>query len=74
MPNFWSDPTFDLIIAMAKYYIYRQKVKGDILTLTTFVLELRNRFLADKYNANLQNNNKHETKWQIFKPIFSEQL
>ena len=74
MTNFYSDPIFDLILAMAKYYIYRQKVKNEILNLSTFILELKNRFLADKYNATLQSNNNYEAKWQIFKPLFSEQL
>ena len=72
--NFFTDPTFDMLLVMAKHYIYRQKVRGDTLSITAFMLEIKTRFLVDRYNANIHHHNSYEAKWRVFKPLFSEYL
>ena len=68
-PEFHSTSIFDIILVMAKLYIYRQKVKNETLNIEIFIQELKTRYEADKYNATIQNSNKLELRWHDFKPL-----
>lgn len=71
-PNFVSTQIFDMIIVMAKLYIYRQKVRGEGLILAQFIQEIENVHAAEKYNAVIKNKESAFTdRWINIRTIFA---
>ena len=52
--NFHSTSVFDLILVMAKLYIYRQKGNKENLFLKAFLSDIKTRYLAETLTANLE--------------------
>lgn len=68
--NYYTSEVLDMLIVMAKLYIYRQKVKGGNLTLKHFIVEIKDRHDTEKYNAVLNNQiHKHLDKWHDIRPL-----
>jgi len=52
--SFKSDLPFDLILLLAKSYIYKCKMKNELPALDNFVKILKYRYEMEKYNASLR--------------------
>ena len=70
--NIYTDKVFDLIILMAKAFIYRCKVQGNRLNVTFFVKEIYTRYCIEEkiYNNSVQFKNN----WQQYQNIFKSLL
>ena len=49
--NFKSDKIFDMILVLAKFFIFRCKIKGSVPSFTIFHRFLKQRYDIEKYNA-----------------------
>ena len=68
--NFRSDDTFDLIILVAKFFIYKCKVKKIIPQFHFFKQYLRNTFEVYKHNSKVNMSyNKFMTSWHLYKTL-----
>ena len=69
-PNFKTSKILDMVLVMAKMYIYRQKVNKKGLSLNTFLKEIKERCLMEKYSSILDDSyDKYASKWAPFLPI-----
>ena len=70
--HIYTDKVFDLIVLMAKYYIYRAKVQDKPLLLKSFIRELYNRYCAEKVMR--KNSIKFKTDWNPYTELFKSLL
>lgn len=68
--HFRSDDTFDLILLLAKFYIYRCKMNKDIPLFKPYIHYLKSRFETEKYVSciNMLNVN-FNLNWHAYKPL-----
>ena len=69
-PGFSSDKILDLILMLAKFYIYTCKIREEIPQIRVFKRLLKARYEIEKYIAfiNLDSVSFH-TKWQYYKQL-----
>ncbi|WP_419612224.1 LYR motif-containing protein, partial [Thiolapillus sp.] len=68
--SFKSDDTFDLIILLAKFFIYKCKVKKNIPQFHLFRNYLKTAFEAYKYIAIINMSyDKFTKEWQFYKTL-----
>ena len=67
-----TDNICNLIILMAKFYIYRCKVQKNDLNLKVFILELYNRYSIEKCIK--KNSLVFRTSWAPYDPLFKSLL
>ena len=68
--NFRSNDTFDLIILVAKFFIYKCKVKKIIPQFHFLKQYLRNTFEVYKHNSKVNMSyNKFMTSWHLYKTL-----
>ena len=67
----YTDIVCDLIIIMAKYYIYRCKVKQIEICINVFIKEIYQRYCIEKKLEKCSNNfrNNWESYMNIFKSL-----
>jgi hypothetical protein len=53
--HIYTDNVLDLIILLAKYYIYQCKLKCVKPSVTVFLSILKNRYCLEKYSCTTQN-------------------
>lgn len=71
--HFYSTETFDTILTIGKMHIYRQKVRKQPLSITSFIIEIKNRHDSERYNAVLNSElNKHNRRWSPFISLWNE--
>ena len=70
--NVYTDNICDVIILMAKFYIYRCKVNGTSLILKNFIHELYNRYCIEK--GVKKNDQQFFNKWYPYTDIFKSLL
>ena len=74
-PNFMSNPAFDMLIVMAKLYIYRQKVKDQPLYYNAFIKELTHEYKCEKYNATIMSREQSfRSKWLNVLPLIEHDV
>ena len=66
--NIYTDRVLDLIILMAKFFIYRSKVQDTPLLLKCFVREVYNRYCAEKIIR--KNSNQFKIDWCAYTELF----
>ena len=52
--NFHTTPSFDLLLILAKLYIYRQKVNVKNLHIESFLEDIIAFYLAESFNATIE--------------------
>ena len=67
-----TDKICDLIILMAKFYIYRCKVQGTLVQSKTFIHELHNRYCIEKKMA--KNKQQVMNNWIPYEDLFKSLL
>ena len=67
-----TDKICNLIILMAKFYIYRCKVQKVTLNVKVFIKELYNRYCMEK----LISEDLHDVRnsWKLYEPLFQSLL
>ena len=69
--NFYTTPVFDLILILAKLYIYRQKVSVKNFYVESFVEDIKMFYLAETFKATTEGTKHiHDVKWANFLPLF----
>lgn len=70
-PLFHSCRVLDIILLMAKMYIYKQKVNNNKnLHLAPFLLQIKQRYEMESYNATISHNtNRLDREWFQFKNL-----
>ena len=72
--SFKSDDTFDLIILLAKFFIYKCKVKKNIPQFHLFINYLKTAFEAYTYIAIINMSyDKFTKEWQFYKTLMESQ-
>ena len=66
--NISTDSICDLIILMAKFYIYRCKVQGNVLNCRVFINEIFNRYCVEKLV--FKDSVRFRNNWQPYMNIF----
>ena len=68
--NVCTDFVFDMIILLAKQYIYSCKYKQNLPNLEIFKKRLKWRYNIEKYNAKINNSfEKFVSKWALYTPL-----
>jgi exonuclease III len=66
-----TDDVLDLIIVLAKSFIYKCKMSGDIPLYDAFVPILKNRYYIEQFIASTQmRGEKFKHMWQLYLPLF----
>ena len=69
-PNFVSNSIFDMLIVLAKFYIYRQKVQDKLPYFKSFLKDLKYEYTCEKYNATIRSTeHKFKQKWLSILPL-----
>ena len=69
--NTKTDNIFDLLLLLAKYFIYKCKVKNVQLNITHFKNEVKQRYMVEKHIHFSKNClNKFFTKWSMYRSLF----
>ena len=68
--NFISDRIFDLIILLAKQYIFSCKQKGVIPHIKGLVNEVKKTYCAEKYHSSLNMSDTHFRDWLPYRHFF----
>ena len=65
--NFYTDRVFNLLLLMAKMFIYRQKVNSKPLSVDWFLNEIKERYYSERHTAILKNRKtKLDTEWKPY--------
>ena len=68
--NFKTDDTFDLILLIAKYSIYRSKMENKRPSFLLFLRNLEERYYIEKYNAEINMDHRiFVTKWVYYSAL-----
>ena len=68
--NFYSDKVFDLIILIAKFFIYKNKLDNSIPTYNNFAIYLKNRYRIEKYLACVKGlQNQFQDNWSQYEQL-----
>ena len=68
--NMCTDPVLDLVILIAKQYLYRCKMEKSTPRLYSFINHLKQRFLLEEYNAKiLWESGRFKNEWHKYKPL-----
>ena len=69
--NVITDRIIDLFILLAKYHIFTSKVKGTLPFLNIFVYNVKNRYMAEKYENAVNNRYcKKFSDWLLYGTYF----
>ena len=69
--QFKSDDIFDLILLLAKFFIYKCKCENKLPQIQHFICYLRNRFVIEKYVSYINMSHQQFTmQWLLYTPIF----
>jgi hypothetical protein len=69
--NFKSDQTFDFIVLLAKFFIYKSKINKSIPMYKDFKKYLENRYKIEiQASYVLMNTDKTYTDWYPYTPLF----
>ena len=69
-----TNKVFDLIVLLAKSYIYKSKINKQLPVINNFLIELKYRYKIEKFNAQINNcSQKFDRDWINFKQIFENQ-
>ena len=63
------DPVMDLIILLAKYYIYISKLPGTVPSFQGFKYIVKQKYATEVYKSNCKNVYETEERWQKYKPL-----
>ena len=64
----FTDNTCDIILLLAKSFIYKCKVQGRRLNKICFIRELHDRYIVEKYIA--ENSTEFKNKWMPYQGLF----
>ncbi len=64
----FTDNTCDIILLLAKSFIYKCKVQGRRLNKICFIRELHDRYIVEKYIAG--NSTEFKNKWMPYQELF----
>ena len=67
-----TDTIFDLIILLAKQYLYRCKFEQSVLQISVFRKRLKLRYKLEEYSSNIIitfHKNAFNTRWRCYKTL-----
>lgn len=70
-PGIQTDDTTDLIILLAKFFIFKCKISSTIPIIDQFLRELKNRYIVEEHNAKITSKSfKFDNDWRLYLSIF----